>query len=89
MSNKTTALTPEEKAQFKRSDKLIDDLFKRIGMMDDDPLTTCYGVFVSMIHYLAEAGWTAEELMKDVKDHVEIHLSDGTNASSSPPLPDA
>lgn len=44
---------------------------------DEDPEGFVYGMFICIIRFLAEGGWTSEELTKDIVHHVAHQTSDG------------
>jgi hypothetical protein len=35
-----------------------------------DFVTACFGLFVNSMHVLHDAGWSVEDLMREVKEHV-------------------
>jgi hypothetical protein len=49
----------------------LDQLLDFIG----DDAEAAYEHWVNLIYVLAHYGWTAGELIDDIKDHVAIHLS--------------
>jgi hypothetical protein len=69
--------TDEEiEAAADRSIEMFDDLIERL---DDeaDPLGVAYGLWVHLGRYLAEGGWTVEEMAKDTTYHANDQLAGG------------
>jgi len=53
------------------ADKTIDTFMEMEGKLKNFDFITCmFGMFISSIHILHQAGWTEEELMREVKDHI-------------------
>lgn len=75
----------EEHLKKKESDRVAKDIalalevheeiFNDIGRYicekypDIDPTTNAYNLFINLLYVLKEAGWTEEELTKDIKAH--------------------
>ena len=81
MAKTLTKAEQKEKAQFDAEDAVIDRVFDFV--LDETPRRVdidgvFYGLFVRLLYCLAENGWTAEQLAKDVQWHVERADSEGS-----------
>lgn len=65
-------ITAQEQAEFDRQGEVADDHLTAIldDIPDDvDPIGVLYSLWVNITHLLADAGWTGEDLARDVQHH--------------------
>ncbi len=75
-----TEITAQEQAEFDRQGEVADDLLSSV--LDDTPadvdcIGMLYSMWVAITHILADAGWTGEELARDVQHHVASATTEG------------
>jgi hypothetical protein len=57
------------KREMEFADELTSKLFDDIKEAGMDPADVMFSIWINLIHILAEAGWTPEELIRDIHYH--------------------
>lgn len=75
-----TDLTASEESEFERENEVADAIFTEL--LDETPddidvVAVAFGLWVSLTQFLAAAGWTGEELAKDLHHHVALGSTEG------------
>lgn len=63
-------------AEIEAGNIRADELFQQL--LDEEPDTAFYGLWVWLTHYLVETGWTLDELQRDLAHHAHHHNSAGS-----------
>lgn len=61
----------------KAADEIFDELLEHLEERSMDPLGVSYPLWVTLSRFLAEGGWTAEQLASDVTYHANSQQSEG------------
>lgn len=57
------------------ADDMLSDMFELDGALENfDFAAAVFSVFVNSIHILLDHGWSAEDLLQEVKDHAAQHV---------------
>ena len=67
----------ESEAANKQADALFDEILDRLDDGDEDPVAVAYGLWCSLTRYLAEGGWTSEDLARDAAHHAADQMAEG------------
>jgi hypothetical protein len=73
-------ITTQEQAEFDLQNELADQHLTAVleDTPDDvDSIGVLYSLWVNITHVLADAGWTGEELARDVQHHVASATTTG------------
>lgn len=75
-----TQITEAEQAEFDRQNEVADEHLNNIldDLPDDvDPIGMLFSLWVNITHLLADAGWSGEELAREVQHHVASATTEG------------
>lgn len=61
-----------------RGDDLFEELMDQLDREENNPVGVAYNLWVNLTRYLAEYGWTEEQLIKDLAHHVASQTSEGS-----------
>lgn len=75
-----TQITAQEQAEFDRQGEIADSILDSV--VDDTPedvdcIGVLYSLWVSITHILADAGWTGDDLAREVHYHVASATTEG------------
>ena len=79
MTEPDDTITDDElKRANNRADALFGQLIDTLYEEEEDTDAMAYALWVNLIHFLVDAGWTTEELTRDVTCHVANHDTEGS-----------
>lgn len=67
----------QDEHEFELASEIFDHFLERCDATDCDPSGAGFDLWVQLARFLAEAGWTPEELIREAGWHAAHQTSDG------------